>query len=30
VILRPDELRDAFRALADRLRAIADRPAPDE
>ena len=24
VILRPDELRDAFRALADRLRAIAD------
>jgi predicted DNA-binding transcriptional regulator YafY len=27
VILRPDELRDAFRALADRLRAIADQPA---
>jgi predicted DNA-binding transcriptional regulator YafY len=27
VILRPDELRDAFRALADRLRAIADHPA---
>ncbi|HEY7022603.1 MAG TPA: YafY family protein [Ktedonobacterales bacterium] len=26
VILRPDELRDAFRALADRLRAIADKP----
>jgi predicted DNA-binding transcriptional regulator YafY len=26
VILRPDELRDAFRALADRLYAIANRP----
>lgn len=28
VILRPDELRDHFRALADRLRIIADQPAP--
>jgi predicted DNA-binding transcriptional regulator YafY len=28
VIVRPDELRDAFRMLADRLRAIADQPAP--
>jgi predicted DNA-binding transcriptional regulator YafY len=27
VILRPVELRDAFRALADRLRIIADQPA---
>jgi predicted DNA-binding transcriptional regulator YafY len=27
VILRPDELRDAFHTLADRLRAIADQPA---
>jgi predicted DNA-binding transcriptional regulator YafY len=27
VILRPEELRDAFRSLADRLRAIADQPA---
>jgi predicted DNA-binding transcriptional regulator YafY len=26
VILRPVELRDAFRTLADRLRAIADKP----
>jgi predicted DNA-binding transcriptional regulator YafY len=26
VILRPDELRDAFRALADRLYAIANQP----
>jgi predicted DNA-binding transcriptional regulator YafY len=30
VILRPEELRGAFRALANRLRAIADQPAPDE
>jgi predicted DNA-binding transcriptional regulator YafY len=28
VILRPDELRDAFRALADRLYAIANSSAP--
>jgi predicted DNA-binding transcriptional regulator YafY len=28
VILRPDELRGAFRALADRLLAIANQPAP--
>jgi predicted DNA-binding transcriptional regulator YafY len=28
VILRPDELRAAFRALADRLYAIANQPAP--
>ncbi len=28
VIVRPDELRDSIRALADRLRAIADAPAP--
>src|SRR5262249_41674742 len=27
VILRPDELREALRTLADRLRAIADQPA---
>jgi predicted DNA-binding transcriptional regulator YafY len=28
VIVRPDELRDHVRALADRLRTIADQPAP--
>ncbi len=28
VIVRPDELRGRVRALADRLRAIADQPAP--
>jgi predicted DNA-binding transcriptional regulator YafY len=28
VIQRPDELRGAFRTLADNLRAIADQPAP--
>jgi predicted DNA-binding transcriptional regulator YafY len=28
VIVRPDELRDSLRALADRLRTIADQPAP--
>jgi hypothetical protein len=28
LIVRPDELRDAFRALADRLLASANQPAP--
>jgi predicted DNA-binding transcriptional regulator YafY len=30
VIVRPDELRDAFHTLADRLRAIADQPAESD